>query len=80
MARIFLVDRGVWMVHKWFVDRIIAEDKTMWNFRVVKVGRAFEAIGYLDGACQGSFWHSKSEAKVLKYLAAKYPSISVILG
>ena len=50
----------------------------MWMFQIQKTGKFYEAIGFLDGKGQGSFWYAATEAKLRKHLAAKYPEIEVV--
>lgn len=50
----------------------------MWKIRIVKVGRAYEAHGYLDGVCQGSFWWGKSEEKLIRDCAQRYPNVEIM--
>ena len=50
----------------------------MWIIQIQNTGKFFEAIGFLDGKGQGSLWYASTEAKLRKYLAAKYPEIEVV--
>lgn len=50
----------------------------MWQFRIVKTSKTcFEALGYFNGVCQGSYWHSRDEKTLRHVVATKWPNIEI---